>query len=89
MDNWLVIVGVGSLVLILVFPFLPIGTRPHCPECGSRKIGVQKTATGMRTSDFSGGGKGGGYSGVQMQYEVEYRCNDCQAQWSKSETETR
>jgi hypothetical protein len=89
MDNWLVIVGVGFLILIVVFPFLRIGTRPRCRECGSRKIGVQKTATGMRTSDFHSGGEGGGYSAVQTHYEIKYRCNDCQAQWTITATETR
>jgi hypothetical protein len=88
MDNWLVILGVGFLVLILVFPFLPIGTRPRCPECGGRKIGVQKTATGFRTSDF-GGGRGGGGSRVQMQYDVKYQCNDCQTKWTATITETQ
>jgi DNA-directed RNA polymerase subunit RPC12/RpoP len=89
MDNWLVFIGVGFLVLILIFPFLPIGARPRCPECGSRKIGVQKTTTGFRTSDFGGGGEGGGDSRVQMQYDVEYHCNDCQAKWTTTATETR
>lgn len=89
MDNWLMIVGLLFVALILVFPFLPIGTRPHCAECGSRKIGVQKTNTGFRASDFHSGGEGGGYTAVQMQYDVKYRCNDCQAQWSDTITETR
>ena len=89
MDKWLIILGAGFLLLILIFPFLPIGTRPRCAECGSRKIGVQKTPTGMRTSDFSGGGEGGGYSAVQMHYDMKYRCNDCQAQWTATMTETR
>jgi len=89
MDNWLVIMGVGFLILIVIFPFLPIGTRPRCPECDSRKIGVNKTTTGFRMSDSGGGGEGGGGARVQMQYDVKYRCNDCQAQWSATETETR
>ena len=76
MDNWLVFVGLGFLALILIFPFLSIGTRPRCPECGSRKIGVQKTATGFRSSDSGEGGD----ARVQMQYNVKYRCNDCQVQ---------
>mgnify|MGYP002624595500 CR=1 FL=1 len=89
MDNWLVFVGLGFLALILIFPFMPIGTRPRCAECGSRKIGVQKTTTGFRSTDFGGGGEGGGGSRIQMQYDVKYHCNDCQAQWSAKETEIR
>lgn len=85
MDNWLVILGVGFLILIAVLPFLPIGTRPRCPQCGSRKIGVQKTATGLRDTD-GGGGHGGGR--VQTQYDVKYRCNNCQNQWTTTATET-
>ena len=89
MDNVLIILGVGALILILVFPFLPIGTRPRCAECGSRKVGVQKTTTGFRSTDFGGGGEGGGGSRMQMQYDVKYHCNNCQAQWTATETETR
>lgn len=89
MDKLLTVVGGLVLAYILVFPFLPIGTRPRCPECGSRKIGVNKTTTGFRSIDYHSGGEGGGYSGVQMQYDIKYHCNNCQAQWSATATETR
>ena len=59
---------------------------------GSRKIGVNKTNKGFRTTGLtgggSGGGAGGGYTAIQTFYDVKYHCNDCQAQWQKSETET-
>lgn len=86
MDKLITIVGIVALLVIFVLPFLPFGTRPRCPECGSRKIGVNKTTTGFRSSDY--GGEGGSHSAIQMQYDVKYCCNDCQAQWQKSETET-
>ena len=89
MDNWLVILGVGFLILIAVLPFLPIGTRPRCPECGSRKIGVQKTATGMRDSDFGGGGPGGGGGRAPMQDGGKYRWNNRPAQGAPPAPETR
>ena len=60
MDKVLMIAGIGALLLIFIFPFLPIGTRPRCPECGSRKIGVNKTNKGFRTTGLTGGGSGGG-----------------------------
>jgi hypothetical protein len=41
----------------------------------------------MRTSDFGGGGHGGGGARVQMQYDVKYHCNSCQAQWTATATE--
>ena len=92
MDKVLMIAGIGALLLIFIFPFLPIGTRPRCPECGSRKIGVNKTNKGFRSTGLtgggSGGGEGGGYTAIQTFYDVKYHCNDCQAQWQKSETET-
>ncbi|WP_420643096.1 hypothetical protein [Candidatus Leptofilum sp.] len=92
MDNWLAIVGVIALIVLFVLPFLPIGTRPRCPECRSRKIGVNKTNKGFRTTGFggggSGGGEGGGYTAVQTFYDVKYRCNDCQAEWTSTATET-
>lgn len=88
MDNWLAIVGVVALILLFIFPFLPIGTRPRCPECGSREIGVNKKAKGLRTSGFTGGGEGGGYTAVQTMYEVKYRCNNCQTEWTATATET-
>lgn len=89
MDKLLPILGGVALLIILIFPFLPIGTHPRCPECGSRKIGVQKTTTGFRVTDFGGGGEGGGGSRVQMQYDVKYHCNDCRTQWTATATETQ
>ena len=89
MDNVLPIIGVGFLVFIVIFPFLKIDTRPRCRECGSKKIGVQKTVTGMRAVDYSSGEPGGGGASTQLQYDMKYRCNECQAQWTTTATKTR
>ena len=89
MDSVLLIVGAIALIVLILLPFVPWRRGPRCPERGSRQVGRQRKASGMRTSDCGGGGYGGGHSSVQMQYEVRYRCNDCQATWTRTETETR
>ncbi|MEZ4593360.1 MAG: hypothetical protein R3D55_19770 [Chloroflexota bacterium] len=92
MEKLFTVIGLIALLVIFVLPFLPFGTRPRCPECGSRKIGVNKTNKGFRTTGLtgggSGGGEGGGYTSIQTFYDVKYQCNNCQAQWQNSETET-
>lgn len=85
MEKLFTVIGIIALLIIFVLPFLRFGTRPRCPECGSRKIGVNKTTKGMRSSDYGGEG---GYAVIQMMYQVKYKCNVCQTQWQKSETET-
>ena len=93
MDDQIPSIGVALLIIVIVlvaiFPFVTRKARPRCQECKSRKIGVEKIPLGMRTSGFCGGGEGGGYSAVQMHYEIKHRCNNCQAQWTVTTTETR
>jgi len=84
-----VIIGlvlIGTVLTILWYT----RPRPRCPECGSLQVGqVSKEPLGMRDLDFGGaGGRGGGYSMVQLTYQVTYRCNECRARWSKTITET-
>lgn len=64
-------------------------TSPRCPECGSRKIGVvAKEPLGMRDVNYTSGSDGGGFTSVQVAYQVTTRCNACGAQWTTTLTET-
>jgi hypothetical protein len=65
--------------------------RPNperCPQCGSLRIGeVSKNPLGMAVSESGSGGPGGGYTTVQVKYEVKYRCGACGAKWQKTVSE--
>jgi len=81
------------IVLLSVFVIVWWLTRPRlkCPECGSYRVSLaSKESQGMRTFDYHPGGDGGGgYTTAQLVYEVTYRCNQCQATWRKTITESR
>ena len=87
--QFLAIVGLICLAAVLVLTLWWFRPRPKCPECGSHEVGLtSKEPLGMRTSDYHSGGEGGGYSAVQLRYRVRYSCNQCQASWTKTITET-
>lgn len=89
--NWDLVVG---LVFVVVIAGIMVASlwlaRPRCPECGSRQIGeTLKEPLGMRDVNYHSGGQGGGYTSAQLTYRVKYQCNECQAQWTQTITETR
>ena len=55
-SNLFAIIGIAVVILLLILPLISWGPCPRCPDCGSRKVGVQKTPTGMRTTDSGAGG---------------------------------
>lgn len=90
MDPELVACLIFGVVVFCALGAILFLTRPRCPECGSLKIGeISKEPLGMRASDYSSGGGGGGYSTSQILYRVKFRCNECQEQWTVTNTETR
>ena len=84
---------IGSLIAFLLIFIIVLRftqPRPKCPKCGSYQVGLtRKDPQGMRTFDYHTGGAGGGYTTVQLVYEVTYCCNQCQATWRKMITESR
>jgi len=88
MNNVITMIGVTTVIALIFLPLLFWRSRLRCPECGSRKIGVEKTVTGMQTFDYHSSSESGGTTSVQMQYTVKYHCDICRAQWNTTETET-
>jgi len=88
-------IWLGIFIAVLI-PVFVIGwwltrPRPQCPKCGSYQVSLtSKEPQGMRIFDYHPGGLGGGgYTTVQLVFEVTYRCNQCQATWRKTITESR
>lgn len=85
---WLGIFVVVLLIFVLIWWFTR--EQPKCPECGSEQIGISsRRPQGMRTFDYHANSEAGGRTTVQSVYEVTYRCNQCQATWHKTVTESR
>jgi hypothetical protein len=85
---WLGIIAV--LLLVVVITWWLTRPRPRCPECNSYQVGlVSKLPQDIRTIDYPPMDEGGVFTAVQMLYQVTYRCNQCQATWTKTITETR
>ena len=84
MDPLTVALAIVVLILALIFWFvlsLPAG----CPECGARRGSeIGREPLGMRAVPMDGGGR----AGVQVRYNVRYRCGECEAAWVRVETET-
>ena len=92
--NWYLIIGliIGVVLAGTVFTILWYRRpRPRCPECGSLQVGqVSKEPLGVRDIRLPPAVLGGkGYTMAQPSYRITYRCNECQAQWSKTITEKR
>ena len=82
-------IALAAVVFILAaILWYMLGLGPACPECGTRRVSeVGREPLGMRAIPMDGG-DGGGRSGVQLRYDVRYRCGECDAAWTQVETET-
>ena len=83
LDWFLGLLLVGFLILV----FWYTRPRPRCSECKSYKVGLtSKEPLGMLGSHIGGRG---GTGTTQVRYKVTYCCNNCQATWTTTTTETR
>ena len=82
--------NIGLVMILLILGALLVWwlTRVEitCPQCGSRKVNqVSKQMLGFQNLEYGGLEH---RSGIQANYEVKYRCGQCEAQWTTTVRET-
>jgi DNA-directed RNA polymerase subunit RPC12/RpoP len=79
----ILIVGIVTIKVVMKYTEPPI----QCPHCGGISVTeVRKERVATRATHRYTGLQG--RTDIQMEYRVEYRCNECSHGWKREITET-
>lgn len=79
----ILIVGIVTIKIVMKY----IEPRVQCPQCGGEKVTeVRKETLATRATHQYTGLQG--RTDIQVDYQIQYRCNDCGIGWKREVTES-
>ncbi len=86
--NWNLLFGIIAVLFVIGISYF-FRDRPRCPECQSYKAGIVKKEPQGAITHVQPHAEGQIQTTATVIYQVQYRCNDCQATWRATITESK